>query len=151
MPKTPNQKEQKRESVIRKFGFPKSIRAVVLLDIQDESIQKFLREAATVLNIGIIDTYSDEDMAGYDACITDGLGELNLVNLTKASVVSILPKNHPLIASFSEFDPMKFEGNAFIYDSLNPYLVFEKLIRYLENIRYAGDRRTLLNNVAKTF
>lgn len=151
MPKIPNQKEQKRETVIRKFGFPKSVRAVIFLDIQDESVQNFLREAAMVLNIGIIDSYSDEDVAGYDACITDGIGDINLVQLTKLSVVSILPKSHPLIASFSEFDPMKFEGNAFIYESLNPYLIFEKLIRYLENIRYAGDKRTLMTNVAKTF
>lgn len=151
MPKIPNQKEQKRETVIRKFGFPKSIRAVVFLDIQDEFVRNFFREAAMVLNIGIVDAYSEEDAAGYDVCITDGTGEANLVQLTKLSVVSILPKNHPLIVSFSEFDPMKFEGNAFIYESVNPYLIFEKFIRYLENIRYAGDKRTLLSNVAKTF
>ncbi|MDD2694035.1 MAG: hypothetical protein PHY14_03815 [Candidatus Gracilibacteria bacterium] len=151
MPKTLNQKEQKREALLRKFAFPKSVRAVILLDIRDDVIHSFIMDASRVLNIGIIESDSEEDMSACDACITDGLGELNLINLTKSSVVSILPKNHPLIGSFSEFDPMKFEGNAFIYDSLNPYLVFEKLIRYLENIRYAGDKRTLLNNVAKTF
>jgi hypothetical protein len=46
---------------------------------------------------------------------------------------------------------MKFEGNAFLFATADKYLILEKLIRYLENIRYAGDRRTLINNVGKTF
>jgi hypothetical protein len=46
---------------------------------------------------------------------------------------------------------MKFEGNAFLFATADKYLIFEKLIRYLENIRYAGDKRTLLGNVEKTF
>ncbi len=54
----------------------------------------------------------------------------------KQSVVPIVTRGHPLISSLREFDPMKFEGNAFIAESLNKYLIFEKLIRYLENIRY---------------
>lgn len=69
----------------------------------------------------------------------------------KHSVVPIVPKDHSLITSLREFDPMKFEGNAFIYDTVNSYLIFEKLICYLENIRYVGDKRTLLNNIGKTF
>jgi hypothetical protein len=44
---------------------------------------------------------------------------------------------------------MKFEGNAFIFDSINEFQMFEKLIRALENMRYAGDKRMLLANVEK--
>ena len=90
-------------------------------------------------------------MEPCDACITDGRGSMDLVNLMKHSIVPIVPRIHPLVLSLREFDPMKFEGNAFIYESENPYLIFEKLIRYLENVRYVGDKRTLLNNVGKTF
>lgn len=69
----------------------------------------------------------------------------------KHYVIPIIVKDHPLSMSLSEFEPMKFQGNAFIYESMNPYLIFEKLVRYLENIRYMGDKRILLNNVGKTF
>jgi hypothetical protein len=45
---------------------------------------------------------------------------------------------------------MKFEGNAFLFEEKNEFQMFASLVRYLENIRYPGDRKTLLNNVVET-
>lgn len=45
---------------------------------------------------------------------------------------------------------MQFEGNAFIYETLETFPLFEKIIRAFENMRYAGDRRVLLKNVIQT-
>jgi hypothetical protein len=44
---------------------------------------------------------------------------------------------------------MKFEGNAFLFDEKNEYQIFAALIRFLENVRYPGDKKTLLQNVMK--
>lgn len=151
MPKTQNIKEQSRDTLVRKLWLPKNIRAIILIDISDTITREFIISACDTLGVAHVETLDKEDIAGYDAVITDGAGDLDLVSLIQSSVVPILPRTHALSASFREFDPMKFEGNAFIYESVNPYLVFEKLVRYLENVRYAGDKRTLLNNLNKTF
>lgn len=45
---------------------------------------------------------------------------------------------------------MKFEGNAFLFDPANQFQMFAALVRYLENVRYPGDKRTLVKNVSET-
>jgi hypothetical protein len=74
-----------------------------------------------------------------------------MISLVQATVVPILPIKNNFATNFSEFDPMKFSGNAFLFEQTDIYHIFEKLIRFLENIRYAGDRRTLMENLKKTF
>lgn len=74
-----------------------------------------------------------------------------MVGLVQAGVTPILPKKNAFGSNFSEFDPMKFTGNAFLFESTESYHILEKLVRYLENVRYPGDRRTLLKNLEKTF
>ena len=65
-------------------------------------------------------------------------------------VVPIVPKDIVPFKNFSEFNPMKFEGNAFLFEEVNKFQMFEKIVRYLENIRYPGDKRTLLQNITNT-
>ena len=151
MPQNLTQKDQSRSVLLRTLQLPTNTRAIIILDIADRAIHTFLIEAGKHLDIHFIVNWDISQMEACDACITDGRGSMDLVNLMKHSIVPIVPRIHPLILSLREFDPMKFEGNAFIYESENPYLIFEKLIRYLENVRYVGDKRTLLNNVGKTF
>lgn len=62
-------------------------------------------------------------------------------------VVPIVPTGDK---RFSDFNPMKFEGNAFLFEKVDEYQMFASLVRYLENIRYPGDKRTLLKNVSET-
>ncbi len=151
MIQTHGSKNQKKGILLRKSSSPQGTRAIVILDMRDDNVSSFLKESASFIGITLTDTVDRENIAGYDACISDGMGDIDLVNLMKQSIVPIVTRDHPLISSLKEFDPMKFEWNAFIAESLNSYLIFEKLIRYLENIRYAGDKRILLNNVGKTF
>jgi hypothetical protein len=70
-----------------------------------------------------------------------------ILELSKNRIVPIVPKMDEYADVFSEFDPMKFTGNAFIFQTVNQFQMFEKLIRALENMRYAGDKRMLLENV----
>jgi hypothetical protein len=65
--------------------------------------------------------------------------------------VPILPKENHLSVSLHEFDPMHFEGNSFLFVKMNPYAIFEKIISYLENIKFPEDKRILLKNVSNTF
>lgn len=89
-------------------------------------------------------------IVGADIWITDILDEsIPLHILAQHRVVPVIPISSD--KSFSEFDPMKFEGNAFLFGEVNQFQMFEKLIRALENMRYAGDKRMLLQNVEKTF
>ncbi len=150
------QKDDIRSKILRQHNFGFKSRALILLDISDREIHDFLLEAWKLLDIVCITSTGRPEekveYAGFDACISDGISRnLDIVALVQAGVVPILPIENAFPKIFIEFDPMKFEGNAFLYSSINKYLIFEKLIRYLENIRYAGDKRTLLNNLGKTF
>ena len=83
---------------------------------------------------------------GADIFITDEFyAEIPLKDLTKNMVIPVIPRENNVI--FIEFDPMKFEGNSFMFDSVNEFQMFAGLIRALENIRFAGDRRILLANI----
>ncbi len=149
-------KDEIRSKILRQHNFGFKSRALILLDITDKEIREFLLDAARVLDIVIIpSTWREEeksDYAGFDACISDGIStHIDIVPLVQSGVVPIIPLENAFPKIFSEFDPMRFEGNAFLYASVNKFLIFEKLIRYLENIRYAWDKRTLLNNLGKTF
>ncbi len=150
------QKDDIRSKILRQHNFGFKSRALILLDISDTEILDFLLEASKFLDIVCIPstgrTEEKIEYAWFDACISDGLStNIDIVTLVQLGVVPILPIENAFPKIFSEFDPMKFEGNAFLYSSVNKYLIFEKLIRYLENVRYAGDKRTLLNNLGKTF
>jgi hypothetical protein len=65
----------------------------------------------------------------------------------QSAIVPIVPVETPVSKKFSEFNPMKFEGNAFLFDPVNQYQMFAAIVRYLENVRYPGDKRILLQNV----
>ena len=87
-------------------------------------------------------------LAGADIWITDVIDDaIPLAELAQHRVVPVIPVSGSKL--FAEFDPMKFEGNAFLFEKVNQFQIFEKLIRALENMRYAGDKRMLLANVEK--
>ncbi len=150
------QKDDARMLLTRSHGYNSKLRALVLLDVSTPEIREFLEKTWKSLNIGFIEsTGSAEEKAqyiGYDAFLTDGISSnLDILALVHALVVPILPLENAFSPNFLEFDPMKFTGNAFLFEKTDIYHIFEKLIRYLENIRYSGDKRTLMENLKKTF
>ena len=146
-----NQKEENRAKLAKSLGLPKNTRAIILSFVKDESIKLFLREVCGALSLTLVTGIDDLAVEWADAFITDVFDDdLPLEALLGHHVVPIVPKNPHFDKVFKEFNPMKFEGNAFIFEEPNQYLIFEKLVRYLENIRYAGDKRTLLQNIEKT-
>ena len=127
-----------------------------MLDISDSLIREFLQKAGKELDISFIESngsFEEKwDYLAFDVFISDEqTGFLDIVGLVKGGVTPILPKKNAFGSNFSEFDPMKFTGNAFLFETLESYHILEKLVRYLENVRYPWDRRTLLKNLEKTF
>lgn len=72
---------------------------------------------------------------------------VDIIALIQSGVIPILPKKNPFVTNFTEFDPMKFTGNSFLFETIESYHIFEKMVRYLENVRYAGDKSTLMKNL----
>lgn len=149
MPNNPkNQKEESRAILLRHLWLPKGTRATVLSYIQDNEILIFMQTACQAIWVTLITTIDQMSMAGADIWITDSLTDIIPVwELAQHRVVPVVPTSSSKV--FAEFDPMKFEGNAFIFEGASQFQMFEKLIRALENMRYAGDKRMLLMNVEK--
>ena len=149
MPKNlKNQKEERRALLLRAHGIPKTTRAIIVSYIQDAGIQAFLTVACASLGVVLLTEKNETILAGADAWVTDILDEtIPVGTLMENMVVPIVPVWDK---RFSDFNPMKFEGNAFLYESVDEYQIFASLVRYLENVRYPGDKRTLLKNVSET-
>ncbi len=146
-----NQKEEKRAALVRSLGLAKTVRAIVLSYIQDADISLFMMQACDAIGVKLVTSPDALSMEGADAYITDILDErVPMATLTENTVVPIVPSQSPYSAKLSEFNPMRFEGNAFLFDKVNQYQMFAALVRYLENIRYPGDKRTLVKNVSES-
>lgn len=152
MPINPkNKKEEARATLLRHLGLPKGTRAMVISYIQDPQIFAFFRDACEAIGIFLITEIDDIVIAGADIWITDSLDlDIPLASLLEKWVVPVLPFDKDIAWIWSEFDPMKSEWNAFMFESKNPFQMFEKLIRALENMRYIGDKRMLLKNIQST-
>ena len=62
-------------------------------------------------------------------------------------IVPIGPISGAEKIGLTEFNPMKFEGNSFLFEISDKYQIFASIVRYLENVKYPGDKRTLLQNI----
>lgn len=145
-----NQKEEKRALLLRKLGFPKTIRSIVLSYIEDADIASFMTLACEAIGVKLISNIDDLAREWADAFITDILTEkISLADLMKNGIIPIVPMENSFKKDLVEFNPMKFEGNAFFFEKLDKFQMFAALVRYLENIRYPGDKRVLLQNIEK--
>lgn len=143
-----NQKEEKRTALLRAHGLPKTTRAIVVSYVQNPGIQAFLTVACASLGVVLLQEKNETILAGADAWIADVIDEsIGVAGLIQNTVVPIVPVWDK---RFSDFNPMKFEGNAFLFEKVDEYQIFASLVRYLENVRYPGDKRTLLKNVSET-
>ncbi|GAB0175062.1 MAG: hypothetical protein HHAS10_09410 [Candidatus Altimarinota bacterium] len=141
-----NYKEEKRTTLLRAHSFAKSTRAIVILFLSDKGLNDFIREAGKAIDVEFIDD-SKENREGTDAFITDDWSLVPIEDLTASLIVPIGPKEGSNEKGLNEFNPMKFEGNAFLFEKNDKYQIFAALVRYLENIKYPGDKRTLLKNL----
>lgn len=168
---TPTLREQKnlaKKQLCKKYSIAQNVRSLIVLDISETSLCQQVMEACNVADIGVIciaehshppmqntaivSSLSIDEYLAFDAFVTEGVSwNVSIMDMMRAWVVPILPKENHLSVSLHEFDPMHFEGNSFLFVKMNPYAIFEKIISYLENIKFPEDKRILLKNVSNTF
>ncbi len=161
-------KETAKTALKEEFSIPKSIGTLALVHIADDLTRAFILDGLSAIGIAHVTVGSaDEEIRRYagarailtenelyafDCVIYDGESEgLDLVRSMKAGVVPITSDRTVFSGVFKDFNPMKFEGNGFFFRSNNPYCIFEKVVSYLENIKFPEDRRILLKHVVETF
>jgi hypothetical protein len=136
--------------------------------VKDPELAEFLAQGLDALGIGVV-VLTDQaplyrphvtsttrinmnDLPGFDFFIFDNEHEgVEVMKYMKAGIVPIIHQDTVFSSMLKPFDPMKFEGNAFIFKDTNPFRIFERVVAYLENIRFPEDKRMLLKNVMKTF
>jgi hypothetical protein len=141
-----NFKEEKRAILLRSLSLAKSTRAIVILYLSDPWVRDFIEEAWKSIDVVFLDD-TNENREGSDVFITDDWNLVPLEELLKSVVVPVGPKEGSEERSLTEFNPMKFEWNAFLFEKKDKYQIFAALVRYLENVKYPGDKRTLLKNL----
>ena len=143
-----NFKEEKRSALQRSYSLPKTTKALVILFLSDDTLRDFIQEAGKAIDVAFIeDTLENREWA--DVCITDDWSLVPLEELITSVVVPIWPREWAHEKNLSEFNPMKFEGNAFLFEKNDKYQIFAALVRYIENVKYPGDKRTLLKNLTE--
>jgi hypothetical protein len=141
-----NYKEEQRAALMRSLSLAKTTRALVIAYISDAEIRAFIDEATRSIDVILLED-SEINRKWADAFITDSWSLVPKDELMKAVVVPIGPTLGAKEIGLAEFNPMKFEGNAFLFEQADRYQMFAALVRYLENVKYPGDKRTLLKNI----
>ncbi len=161
-------KETAKANIKEDFNLPKSLPFVALVALKDEAARDFILEGLSAIGIGNVVFWIEEtndrryagarkainhnELLAFDFIIYDGEHDgIDIVKFMKAGVVPIMPERNIFAGILREFNPMKFDGNGFFFKSNNPYCIFEKIITYLENIKFPEDRRILLKHVMETF
>lgn len=68
-----------------------------------------------------------------------------------AGIVPIMPTNHAFTGLLRDFNPLSFEGNGFFFAKNDPYVIFSRIVGYLENTKFPDDHKILIKNVSQTF
>lgn len=139
------EKKDFRKNFFKQYKIPKTARAIVVNNLENEKIRKSITEACLSVDIFVIENNSDLDFLGVDAIISDKIDKNFITNISDNLVIPIML--NPKDKIFKEFNPMKFEWNAFLFEKIELFSIFEKISRMLENSLYIGDRRTLLKNI----
>jgi hypothetical protein len=141
-----NYKEEHRAALMRSRSLSKTTRALVIAYISNADIRLFLFEATRAIDVVLLED-SEDNRNGADAFLTDDWTLVPKDELMKSAVVPIGPSLWAKEYGLTEFNPMKFEWNSFLFEKADKYQMFAALVRYLENVKYPGDKRTLIKNV----
>jgi hypothetical protein len=151
------------------FSIPKGVPILALVHIADESTRQFVLEGLSAIGVanvtvsetldasgrryaGVRTAINESEIYAFDVLVYDGESDgIDLVKFMKAGVVPVTSDRTVFAGVMKDFNPMKFEGNGFFFASGNPYCIFEKVVSYLENIKFPEDRRILIKHVLDTF
>jgi len=86
------------------------------------------------------------NISAFDFVVLDS--ETNKISeFSENAVVSISPNDNHFSSILKEYNPMKNEWNAYLYDEFNEWSIFHAITRYLENFKITFDNKNLVKNV----
>jgi len=159
-------KEKKEKNILlkNKFRLPLKDKAIWLVKITNKVLIKDLRDWLLTLpssfivevdwatteklweNIIATSKIDENYLIWFDFIVCDD----SIKNLNKYFELGITPlissKNH-LNSILKEFNPVKNEGNSYLFESLDKWSVFYSIVRYLENFKFPFDNKNLVKNV----
>lgn len=159
------QKNSAKKTLITTYKLPKSTKYIGCIDLTDVKTREFIIQwlvdiGVSIFVIGktavesdyirVVKDFSDTLLSGCDFLVSDT--QTNPSRITAcilAGIVPIVPKNTPFKNMFSQFNPMEFTGNSYIYEG-GQYQIFASTVALLENMKFPADREILLKNVVKT-
>lgn len=160
-------KQMAKKNIQSIYAFPKTLNSLGIIAIKDPEKRKFVLEGVAAIGLGAIVIGSDDmdisnivpiekvpqnELIGFDFFVFDNEHEgVDVIQYMKAGITPIMPEKNVFSGMLREFNPMKFEGNGFFWNSDNPYCIFQKVVAYTENIKFPEDRRVLLKNITTTF
>lgn len=160
-------KQMAKKNLQSLYAFPKTVSSIGIVAINDSEKRRFVLEGIAAIGLGAIVITKDEigreniipverisqnELVGFDFFIFDNEHTgIDVIQCMKVGIVPIMPEKNVFSGMLREFNPMKFEGNGFFWESDNPYCMFQKLVAYTENIKFPEDRRVLLKNILSTF
>lgn len=161
-------KQTAKNNIKSQYGIAKWIGSIWIIAIESEELRKFVIEWLSDIwvwgvvlgtdinfdlnNISSTTKINSNNLIGFDFFIYDNDFEwVDVVKYMTAWIVPIMPEQNTYSWILKDFNPMKFEWNWFFWKKDSPYCIFEKVISYLENIKFPEDKRTLIKNVTTTF
>lgn len=158
------EKREKNIELKNRFWLIKKHKALGLIKITDKSIIKDLRDWLLVLpssfiidvewvdleklwnNIIATSKIEKSDFIWFDFLICDENIE-NINNYLEYWVTPIISNNSHISSILKEFDPIKNEGNSYLFSISDKWCIYYSLIRYLENYKFPFDNKNLVKNV----
>jgi len=145
------------------MNLPKGNKTNGLIVLSDSSLATELAEGLSTLdanfvvfleksgleggaNVAFTDTLPEDLNMGFDFVVCDNEVS-NLWKYFENGVVPLLPKKNHMSSILKEFNPVKSEGNSFLYNSEDKWSIFYAITRYLENCKFPYDKRNLVKNV----
>jgi hypothetical protein len=158
-------KNTAKKELLGKYKLPKSTRYISCIDLHDSKTRDFVIQGLADLGIAVFITgkttskssliqsvhdFDTEFLEGCDFLVSDShTSPARITACILAGIIPVVPKNTPFKGMFSQFDPMQFTGNSFVYDG-GQYQIFASVVALLENMKFPADREILLKNVVKT-
>lgn len=150
--------------------FSSSCETLFLVSVDDASAREFLCEGLSAIGVAAIaiapkaeagtkpfmnTLYAAEikpsELIAFDAVICDlEQSFMDPIACMREGIVPILPEGNIYSGILTQFNPMRFEGNAFIAKSQAKFCLFERAAAYLENVKFPEDKRVLVKNVLGT-
>jgi len=156
-------KKEIQQKILLEFGLSKSFKLTGIVCLQNSKTLESLIDGISILpanfivlsertlsssakNIVCMKNISPELEIGLDFMVSDNETE-KFDTYFKKGMVPIVPSKNYMGSLLKEFNPVKAEGNSYLYGEETHWEIFYALVRYLENAKFPYDNRNLVKNI----